>query len=105
MYGNLQEYPYLVFHYPPVYHLVVHGIALLGVPWLISGRLVSILSTFALAVIAAAIAYAANSEAKISENGRRASALVAGLLLISLWPIQKWSDVMRVDLLAVALEF
>ena len=105
MYGDLQTYPFLVFHYPPVYHLIVHGFALLGVPWLMAGRLVSIASTVALAMIAAVIVYEACSENKISEKGRRASALIAGLLLITLWPIQEWSDVMRVDLLAVALEF
>ena len=105
MYGDLQSYPFLVFHYPPVYHLVVHGIALLGVPWLMAGRLVSLLLSVALAAIAMAITYEAISEFKLSGYGRWAGAVVAGLLFATLRPIQDWSDAMRVDLLAVTLEF
>ena len=104
MYGDLQTYPFLVFHYPPLYHLVVHALAGLGMPWLVAGRLVSTLSTVALAVFAAAFVHEA-VPASSSRRGRMAGAALAGLLLVTLHPIQVWAYDMRVDMLAVALEF
>ena len=105
MYGDVQIYPYLVFHYPPFYHLVVHAAALLGIPWLMAGRLVSILSTVALGVIVAAFVSEATSRREIRAQSRWAGAAIAGLLLVTLRPIQLWAYAMRVDLLAVMLEF
>jgi len=104
MYGDLQTYPFLVFHYPPFYHLIVHGLAVLGVPWLMAGRLVSIVSTVALAALIAAFTNESLANTDTARRNRLAAALTAGLLLVTLGPIQFWGDTMRMDMLAVMLE-
>ena len=104
MYGDLQQYPFIVFHYPPLYHLAVRLLAMLGLPWLMAGRLISSVS----AVIVAASAGALVFEAARQTTRRRAAAsgaLLAALLIASFGPIHFWARTMRVDMLAVALEF
>ncbi len=105
MYGDLQRYPFLVFHYPPVYHLVVRAVATLaGLPWLVAGRLVSLVSMAATAALAAGIV--ADDARPISPRPAvLAGAAAAGLLFVALSPIVIWARLMRVDLVALALEF
>src|SRR5712672_3082341 len=38
MYGDITQFPFIVFHYTPVYHLVVRAIATLGIDPLAAGR-------------------------------------------------------------------
>ena len=105
MYGDLQHYPFLVFHYPPFYHLVVRAVVTLaGLQWLVAGRLVSMVSMAATAVFAAAIV--ADDARPISPwPAALAGALAAGLLFVALSPIAEWTRLMRVDMVALALEF
>ena len=42
MYGDITRFPYIVFHYPPVFHLAVRVVAELGLDGLVAGRIVSI---------------------------------------------------------------
>jgi hypothetical protein len=106
MYGDLHTYPYIAFEYPPLYHLIVHGLATLGAPWLAAGRAVAIASTFLLALPAAAIVHEAVRQARptLSRPGVLIGALVTGLLIVTLQPIKFWADQMRVDMTAAALE-
>jgi hypothetical protein len=104
MYGDITRFPFLVFHYPPVYHLVVHAVAALGVDVLIAGRSVSLISSLAIGLLAGALAFAAVR----GEAGRPASLVgsaVAGLGVFCFAPVVVWSPLMRVDMLAVALSF
>ena len=104
MYGDVQQYPFLVFHYPPLYHLVVRAIAAAGVPWLMAGRLVSTASAFAVAALAGALVFEATRRT-VPRGAAAAAALLAALLFSTFQPIQFWARTMRVDLLALALEF
>ncbi len=104
MYGDVQQYPFLVFHYPPLYHLVVHAVAMAGVPWLMAGRLVSTASALAVAALAGALVFEATRRT-VPRSAAVAAAILAALLFSTFQPIQFWARTMRVDLLALALEF
>src|SRR5262249_11696464 len=52
MYGDINTYPFIVFHYTPLYHIAVKAIAALGIDYLVAGRGLSVLSTVATAVLA-----------------------------------------------------
>lgn len=103
MYGDITRYPFLVFHYPPVYHLVVHALVALGADGLVAGRSVSLAASLATgALLAALAAAAAGDEPRIA---RVAGGAVAGLGFFCLWPVVIWAPLMRVDMLALALSF
>lgn len=105
MYGDLQSYPFLVFQYPPLYHLVVRALATLAdLPWLFAGRIVSTVSAFALAALAGALVFEATRRAA-PRRAALAGALLTALLFSTLQVIQFWARTMRVDMLAIALEF
>lgn len=106
MYRDLQVYPFLIFPYPPFYYLVVRLFVSFGLPWLMSGRIVALASTAALAAIAAGLVIEAirQSQPNLSRRSAFASACIAGLLLITFSPVEKWAYLMRVDMLAIALE-
>jgi hypothetical protein len=106
MYGDLQNYPFIVFHYPPLYHLAVHALGALGVPWLMAGRILSTVCTAILAPLAAGIVLETIRQVHpdLSRHAVFVSALVAGLLLITFGPIHGWGYLMRVDMLAMVFE-
>lgn len=104
MYGDITRFPFIVFHYPPFYHLLLRGAAVSGLNVLATGRAISLLSSFGIGVLAAALAFRAVRE----EAGRTASltgAAVAGLAVFCFWPVDLWSPLLRVDMLAIALSF
>src|SRR5882757_1783727 len=53
MYGGITDAPYIVFHYPPVYHLAVRAIAALGLDLLVAGRTLSVACTLVTAALCA----------------------------------------------------
>ena len=99
MYGDITQFPYIVFHYPPLYHLVVRSITALGIDPLAAGRGVTLAATIATAGVAGLIASSATRETA-SAAARMAGAAVAGLSLFTYRPLQVWATVMRVDMLA-----
>jgi hypothetical protein len=112
MYGDLQQYPFLVFHYPPLYHIVVNAISSSGVSWLVAARTVSSLSLFAIAVFTGLFvlegARQPGDQVRPHLDPARlapiAAALVAGLLIVSLDPLRYWARTARVDMLAYAFQ-
>jgi hypothetical protein len=102
MYGSIDHLPFLVFHYPPVYHLASRAVMAFGVDPLAAGRIVSLAAT---AVIAISIAWlvAAELAGRVGRSAVLIGALTGALLPLSLGPT--WFDRMRVDMLAVALAF
>lgn len=104
MYGDITRYPFIVFHYPPVYHLVVRALTTTGMNWLEAGRAVSGLSTLAIGVVAGTLAALATPTG-IGRVPRLTGAAIAGLSVFCYEPVVMWSPLMRVDMLAVALEF
>jgi hypothetical protein len=112
MYGDIQQYPFLVFHYPPLYHVIVNAAASLGWSWLAAGRAISMLSLLATAVFTGLFVKEASSSPYDPVNDRLdlarhapvVAGLVAGLLIFSLDPLRFWARVARVDMLACAFE-
>jgi hypothetical protein len=104
MYGSIDHLPFLVFHYPPVYHLASRAVMAFGVDPLAAGRIVSLAAT---AVIAISIAWlvAAELAGRVGRSAVLIGALTGALLPLSLGPVETWFDRMRVDMLAVALAF
>ncbi len=104
MYGDINHFPFIVFHYPPLFHLAVRGVIALGGDALAAGRGISLLCTLVTGGLAAALAYDV-----VRSNVPRAAgftgAAVAGLTVFCYWPIVFWSMLMRVDMMAVALSF
>jgi hypothetical protein len=104
MYGDINHYPFIVFHYPPVYHLVVRAVAALGIDQLIAGRSVSLVAALVIGALAASLAFRVTR----IEAGRLASlagAATAGLTFFCFYPVVMCSPLMRVDMLAIALSF
>lgn len=102
-FGDIHGFPAIVYHYTPFFHLLSNALAALGLDGLAAGRLVSLLSTAAFAVFAGLIC-----RHFARQDGDRGwtvsvSAAIAGLLLLATYPVQIWSPLMRVDMLAFAL--
>jgi hypothetical protein len=104
MYGSIDHLPFIVFHYPPVYHLASRAVMAFGVDPLAAGRIVSLAAT---AVIAISIAWLVATELAgwVGRSAVLIGALTGALLPLSLGPVETWFDRMRVDMLAVALAF
>ena len=100
MYGDITQFPYLVFHYPPLYHLVVRSISALGVNMLAAGRAVSLASTLAIGCLVAALVVQVMPP---RTSGRWIGGAIGGLTFFCWWPVVVWAPFMRVDMLAVAL--
>jgi len=103
MYGDITQYPFIVFHYPPFYHLAVRAIAATGADMLETGRAVSLLASFAIAAVAARLTFLVS--ASLGRTGRWIGTIVAAVTIFCYDPVVTWSVLMRADLLAVALCF
>ena len=101
MYGDITQFPFIVFHYPPVYHLVVRVIAAFDIDQLAAGRGTTMAATIAIAVLAGGIASTAMREIA-SSDARIVGAMVSGLMLFTYHPVQVWAVMMRVDMLAIS---
>jgi hypothetical protein len=103
MYGDISHYPFLVFEYPPLYHMFVRTISATGLDTLAVGRAVSVASAVVTAgLIGSLVIYLC------SRYGRWQSmvaAMTAATLPFTLLPIIAWSTLMRVDLLATSFTF
>ena len=101
-YGGITGFPSIVFHYPPLYHsltLVVAGLS--GLDMLMAGRIVSVASTLLTSLFAGLIGF----RTVAGDIGGKAAALcgtVAGLAVLTLWPVTSWGPLMRVDMVALA---
>jgi hypothetical protein len=104
MYGQIDHLPFIVFHYPPVYHLASRGVMAFGVDPLAAGRIVSLGAT---AIIMTSIAWliAAELSRRVGRSAVLIGAITGALLPLSLGPVEMWFDRMRVDMLAIALAF
>jgi hypothetical protein len=94
IYPSLEDYPFTVGNYPPVYPLLYAGlVAALG-PSLPVGRLLVLLAT--LAILAALIAVT------MRETSSGLAGLLATGLFLATWPLAEWMAFARVDLPALA---
>ena len=104
MYGDITRFPFLVFHYPPVYHLVTRAAAMLNGDMLMAGRAVSVLCTLLIGALVAALVYDTMGP-RMSRAARLMGAATGGLTVFCYWPVVAWSPLMRVDMLAVLFSF
>lgn len=104
MYGDIDQFPFLVFHYPPVYHLAVRAIAALSVDPLMAGRCISVMATVLAAIASVGLVFYAMRE-NVGLVSALTGAAVAGLSFLCFRPVFMWSPLMRVDMLALALSF
>lgn len=102
-YAPLRVYPAIVYHYPPVYHLVTAAFAgVFGLDELFAGRLLSLLSTWATAMLVGLLAHRL-MPALDGARVRLAAAVIAALLFLNCYPVMAWAPLMRVDMLSGAL--
>jgi len=99
-YGDINSYPYIVFHYPPVYHLVVRGLHALGFELVFAGRAVSVMATVATAGIVGLLVHSGLSS-KLTQQTRAFGAAVGGLAVFAFLPVALWMPFARVDMLAI----
>jgi hypothetical protein len=101
-YAPLQTYPAIVYHYPPVYHVVSSLLAWVsGMDELFAGRTVSILSTVATAWMVGALVNRMISTTE-DRRVRMTCAFLAGLFFLCCFPVRMWAPLMRVDMIAGA---
>jgi hypothetical protein len=104
MYHPIQEYPYFVVPYPPVFHAVAHIAAEAVGDYLVGGRLVCVFSALGIALLFALIVFQALPR-RIPGRIRGSGALVAALLCFRLDSLNRYIPEMGVDLLALFLAF
>ena len=99
-YAPIGVFPAIVYHYPPVYHLVVGALVrIVGSDGLATGRMVSLLSTLASIGLVGRLAFAA-IPLHHPRRARVLAALLAGGCVASSPTIVYWAGLMRVDMLA-----
>jgi hypothetical protein len=102
MYTDVHAYPYIVYHYPPVYHAVSFVAAAMWGDALAAGRAVSAACTLVLAGLMAIVVVQAAGRAA-PPVARAVGAAVAALLPFGIRAVFEWSPLMRVDMMAVML--
>jgi len=98
-YARLGVFPAIVYHYPPVYHVTVAGVArLFGADELATGRAISWLCTLGAASLCGWLAV------KTASLRDRSQAVIVialtALVFTSCEPVIEWAAMMRVDMLA-----
>ena len=98
MYGQIDRLPYIVFHYPPLYHFSVLLLgSASGADLLATGRAISVGATVLIALMAGWLAW---RNAGVGGGARLLGALIAATAPFGCWPIYQWAVLMRVDMLA-----
>lgn len=101
-YRPIGIYPAIAYEYPPLFHLCAAGVAgVTGIDELYAGRLVSLASAVACAVLIARLTVRALAGQNRAVIGTGATA--AALAFLTLPVIGEWALLMRIDLLACAL--
>jgi hypothetical protein len=102
MYGDITRFPFIVFHYPPLYHLAVRAVAALEGDALLAGRCISLICTLLIGCLVAALSYEIGGR-KFGRAAGLIGSAIAGLTVFCYWPVVAWSPLMRVDMLAIML--
>jgi hypothetical protein len=104
IYRPMDETPYTITNYPPVYHLVSGAFALWIGDTLAAGRMVSFGSAVLIAVLIGFFVWRVASPA-VGNAARAVAAAIAGLLFLRASYTATWAPLMRVDLLADLFAF
>ncbi len=104
MYGSSPDLPFIVFHYPPFYYLIVRAALSVQPDFLAAGRLVSSLSMALIGLLATGLVLTATRRPGQQIAGiELGSAVAAGLLVLCLPAVRTWGLLMRVDMAAIML--
>lgn len=99
-YRPVGVFPAIVYHYPPLYHVLVGTLSrLLGSDPLATGRTVSVLATLATGV-AIAWLVAQVAPQRVNRRVRFVAGAIGGMLFVGGAPTIEWAVTMRVDMLA-----
>jgi len=104
LYHPIQEYPYFVVPYPPVFHAATWLAAEVTGDFLVAGRLVCVFSTLGISVLLGFLVYY-SSPRKIPARIRGTGAVITTLLCLRLDSLSHYLPEMGVDLLAVFFTF
>ena len=102
-YRSITEFPHVVFHYPPLYHLMSRLAEPVAGDLLVAGRLVSVLSMTGLSVLSGLMVWSVLPR-KMPLSVRATGALAGAALCFSVDSVG-WAVYMRVDMFALFLEF
>jgi hypothetical protein len=103
MYSRSQSLPFIVFHYPPLFHLITRALAYVMPSVLAAGRLVSVMSTLSISVcVAATVGVAVRVPGQPYSLTDLLAMAIAAMLLLCLHAVHVWGMVMRVDATAIA---
>jgi hypothetical protein len=98
--------PFIVFHYPPLFHLATRWVAwLAGADMLAAGRTVASLSTFMVVPLLAWLALLATPPSRRWGFLPVVAIVACSLVFLVMAPVRSWGVVMRVDTLGLALGF
>jgi len=97
----LSLYPYIVYHYPPVYYIATYIASTLITDPLWAGRAISIFSAFGIGILVFTLILLSTSTQP--KGARIVGACCGALLVFSSYPVFIWSKLMRVDMLSVLL--
>lgn len=104
MYSASTALPFIVFHYPPVFYLLVRAMRVLEPDFLAAGRSVSAACAVLIMPSVVGLVIVVTGRPGVRFSARDAAiAVLAGLLLLCLHAVRTWGLVMRVDLVAVML--
>jgi hypothetical protein len=102
-YRHIETPPYVVFHYPPVYYLLVRLADRFVGNTLLSGRLTSVLCTLGMLLAIGVLVYRA-IPARWSRPDRLVFALIASFLPLQL-DAMRWAAFMRVDMASLLFSY
>ena len=102
-YANFNQYPFVAFQYPPLFHLAARAAGTITSDLLMAGRSVSVLSAALLCVVAGWAVFQALPR-RTSWQSRLFAAAFAGALPTSIYNFS-WTWLARVDTLAILLAF
>jgi hypothetical protein len=102
-YAPIDRYPFVVFQYPPVFHLVTHAAGAMTGDLLRAGRLVSVLSAALLCLVIGWTTFQALPR-RLELHMRLFAATFAATLPTALYNFS-WTWTARVDTLAILLSF
>jgi hypothetical protein len=94
---DISQPPYIIGNYPPMYHLVQLPFALIFGPAFWYGRVINVISILLAAFFISATLYEINKD--------WVSAIIGGLLLMTIPYIISWSGFVRVDSFALGLSW
>jgi hypothetical protein len=102
-YKPVDQYPYVVFHYPPLYHFVVRAVAPFTGSLIAAGRWVSVASGLLTELVIGILVFSCLPR-RLQRSGRLATA-VSAALLANVLDVMRWTSLARVDMLAILLSF